>query len=125
MKTRRILLVGLIGLALAVATALALGDTVTAAQQKGYYLECMKKECDICGSKAKLVKSRSANLRAYALQAAQRSAFILDNREALAQEMALKNVRMRPYAVHHYLLHRFNEQSGQLAAATGAPGAVP
>ena len=55
--------------------------------------------------------SRSKNLRTYGRQAALKTAFLSQNKDALVQEMIAQKVSMRPHAVHHFLLNRFNRES--------------
>jgi hypothetical protein len=50
------------------------------------------------------------------MHAMRRKAFLVQNRDSLAQEMVVQKISMRPYAVHQYLLQRCNQ-------ALGSPGA--
>jgi hypothetical protein len=111
MKTRLVIIMGLIGLAVAIGAGPARSDSTAAEQQKSYYLDCITNEIDACSCKLELVTSRSDNLREYGVEAARKAAFLTKNRDALVEEMVLRNVSMRPHAVHQYLLRRFNEEN--------------
>jgi hypothetical protein len=111
MKTRFIMIVGVIGLALVIAAATALGGSSAVDRKRSYFRDCIQSEIDSCNPKMKLATSRSEHLRTYGDRAVQKEAFLRKNSETLVEEMVIRNVTMRPHAVHQYLLHRFNEES--------------
>ncbi len=111
MKTRFIMSVGMIGMALVMAAATAFGGSAAADRQRSYYRDCIQGEIGSCNPKMKLATSRSEHLRTYGDRAVQKEAFLRKNSDALVEEMVIRNVTMRPHAVHQYLLHRFNEES--------------
>lgn len=119
MKTRLIMIIGLIGLAVAIGAVPARSDTSSADRQKSYYLDCIQNEIDTYSFKLELVTSRSDNLREYGIEAARKTAFLTKNRDALMEEMVLRKVSMRPHAVHLYLLRRFNEVNDNRMASNG------
>jgi len=119
MKTRFIMIIGLVVVAMAVGAGPACSDPPATNPQKSYYLDCIQNEIDTYSCKLDLVTSRSDNLRGYGIEAARKAAFLTKNREALVEEMALRNVSMRPQAVHQYLLRRFNEENDVRMASNG------
>jgi hypothetical protein len=113
------MIIGLIGLAVAIGAVPAISDTSVADRQKSYYLDCIQDEIDANSCKLVLVTSRSETLREYGIAAAQKAAFLTKNRDALVEEMVLRKVSMRPHAVHQYLLRRFNEENDIRMASNG------
>ncbi|MCK7512437.1 MAG: hypothetical protein MZV70_55960 [Desulfobacterales bacterium] len=111
MKTRLVIVMAMVCLTAGIWALPARGDESPADQQKSYYLKCINKEIDNYSCKVVLTSSRSKNLQAYGENAALRTAFLSQNRDALVQEMIAQKVSMRPHAVQQYLRQRFNQEA--------------
>jgi len=111
MKPRHFIAIAMAWLAIGMWVLPACGDESTAEQQKNYFLKCIDKEIDSYSCKVVHTASRSKNLQTYGRQAALKTAFLSQNKDALVQEMIAQKVSMRPHAVHHFLLNRFNRES--------------
>lgn len=114
MKTTLIMTIGFLGLAVTIGAVPVYSDEPAADHQRSYYLNCIENEIEDNVSKMEFVTSRSDNLREHGIEAAMKAAFLTKHRDALVQEMVLRNVGMRPHTVDHYLLLRFNEESHNL-----------
>lgn len=115
MKTR-FTIMAMVGIAFTIWALPALSEDCTVEQQRSYYLKCINDEISSCESKQALSGSRSKNLQGCAMNAMRRKAFLVQNRDTLAQEMVVQKVSMRPHAVHQYLLQRCNQEVGSLKA---------
>jgi len=115
MKTR-FTIMAMVGIAVTIWALPVLGGASTVEQQRSYYLKCINDEISSCESKQALTGSRSKNLQGCAMNAMRRKAFLVQNRDTLAQEMIVQKVSMRPYAVHQYLLQRCNQEVGSIKA---------
>lgn len=115
MKTR-FTIMAMVGIAVTIWALPVLSDDSTVEQQRSYYLKCINDEISSCESKQALTGSRSKNLQSCALNAMRRKAFLVQNRDTLAQEMIVQKVSMRPHAVHQYLLQRCNQEVASIKA---------
>jgi len=113
MKTR-FTIMAMVSIAFTIWALPVLSEDSTVEQQKSYYLKCINDEISSCESKQALSGSRSQNLQGCAMNAMRRKAFLVQNRDTLAQEMVVQKVSMRPHAVHQYLLQRCNQEVGSL-----------
>jgi len=111
MKTRHFIGILMVTLMVGMVALPACGNEPNIDQQKNYYLQCINAEIDTYSCKVVHVNSRSKNLQTYGENAALRTAFLSQNRDALVQEMIAQNVSMRSHAVHQYLRQRFYEES--------------
>ena len=109
MKTR-FTIMAMVGIAVTIWALPVLSDNSNVEQQRSYYLKCINDEISSCESKQALSGSRSKNLQSCAMNAMRRKAFLVQNRDTLAQEMVVQKVSMRPHAVHQYLLKRCNQE---------------
>jgi len=110
MKPRHFIGIAMAWLAIGMWALPACGDESPAEQQKNYFLKCIDKEIDRYSCKVVHTASRSKNLQTYGRQAALKTAFLSQNKDALVQEMIVQKVSMRPHSVHHFLLNRFNRE---------------
>ena len=120
MKTRLVIGMAIVCLTAGIWALPACGDESPVDQQKNYYLKCINAEIDNYSCKVVHTTSRSKNLQTYGQQAALKTVFLSQNKDALVQEMIAQKVSMRPYAVHHFLLNRFNQES-HIQTATVKP----
>jgi hypothetical protein len=111
MKTRLVIGIALVCLTAGILALPARGDESPVDQQKNYYLKCVNAEIDNYSCKVGYSTSRSKNLQAYGENAARRTAFLTQNRDALVQEMLAQNVSMRPHAVQQYLRQRLSQEA--------------
>ena len=117
MKTRLVIGIAMVCLTAGIWALPACGDESPAAMKKSYYLKCINAEIDTYSCKVVYATSRSKNLQAYGENAARRTVFLTQNRDALVQEMVAQSVSLRPHAVHQYIGQRFiQENQVQLAS---------
>jgi hypothetical protein len=116
MKTRFIISMAMVSLALSIGAFPALSADITVEQQRSYYLKFIDEEIESCESKQALTGSRSKNLQNCGTNAMRRKAFLVQNRDFLVQEMVVQKVNMRPHAIHQYLLQRCNQELGSAKA---------
>lgn len=70
-----------------------------------------------CEAKSAMLNSSSENIRRAAMLSCLRATFCRKSKSELIDEMIARNVKPKPYKVHHFLNARFNEvvDSNQLA----------
>jgi hypothetical protein len=119
MKTRFIITMAMVSLGGMIGAFPALSDDISVEQQMSYYLKFINEEIENCESKQALTGSRSKNLQNCGTNAMRRKAFLVQNRDVLVQEMVVQKVKIRPHAVHQYLLQRCSQELVSAKAPKG------
>ena len=110
MKTKELIIVGLIGVLVIVAAHEIAAQSQTHEQLKNFYETCITQKIVRCQSKYILLnKSRSENLRQTAETSKEKSKFLILNKSVLADEMIDQSIGQKNYKIEQYLNSRFYE----------------
>ena len=113
MKTKSIIMLSVIVMAVMLMTAPALGgDTNRMALEA-----IVDQYIAACEAKSDMLSSSSVNIRKAAMRACLRATFARKSKAALVDAMVASNVAPKPYKVHHFLNARFNEVISQIQLA--------